>query len=322
VRRLTRLTLTPRDYARVGMVALVALTLIVLTGAAVRLTGSGLGCPDWPKCYGKAFAPLETHALIEYGNRLLSGLVGVVAVAAAVLAFRRRPFRRDLAGIALLLPFGVIAQAVLGGFTVRHKLAPGYVMAHFGLSMLVLVAAAALAWRARNEPGARPRSHDSVSVWAVRALIPLGAIAIFAGTAATAAGPHAGGNPGQSIARLTFQGRGTYDWTIHRHGEIAFVLGLAALAVLAVVRRRDPDGEVVQRSLGLALALLAAQGALGLLQYALHVPGELVFLHVALASVTWVALLWAAAASGRLVPRAAREAGGVAVASGAQPSRS
>jgi cytochrome c oxidase assembly protein subunit 15 len=322
VRRLTRLTLSPRDYARVGTITLVALTLIVLTGAAVRLTGSGLGCPDWPKCYGKAFAPLETHALIEYGNRLLSGLVGVVAVAAAALAFRRRPFRRDLAVVALMLPLGVVAQAVLGGFTVRHKLAPGYVMAHFGLSMLILVAAAALAWRARNERGARPRSHDTLSVWAVRALIPLGAIAIFAGTAATAAGPHAGGNPGQTIARLTFQGRGTYDWTIHRHGEVAFVLGLAALAVFALVRRRDPGGALVQRSLGFALALLATQGGLGLLQYALHVPGELVFLHVALASGIWVALLWAAAAAGRLAPRESRQQASVAVGAGAQVSRS
>src|SRR5919199_1654243 len=87
--------LSPAAYTRVAYVALAALALIVLTGAAVRLTGSGLGCPDWPKCYGKAVAPLQTHAVIEYANRGLSGLVGLAAVGAGLLAWFRRPFRRD-----------------------------------------------------------------------------------------------------------------------------------------------------------------------------------------------------------------------------------
>src|SRR5881394_1650691 len=121
-----RLRISPEAYARLATYALVALTVIVLTGAAVRLTGSGLGCPDWPKCYGQAVAPLETHAIIEYGNRLISGLVGLAAVATGVLAFRRRPFRRDLAVLGVILPIGVIGQAVLGGFTVRNHLAPGF----------------------------------------------------------------------------------------------------------------------------------------------------------------------------------------------------
>ena len=160
--------LTPRAYQRVAEVALAALTLIVFTGAAVRLTGSGLGCPDWPKCYGGVAPPLETHAWIEYGNRMISGVVGLAAVAAGALAFRRRPFRRDLAVLGVLLPLGVVGQAVLGGFTVRNHLAPGFVMGHFALSMLILVAAVALAWRARYEPGERPRSLDRLGVWAVR----------------------------------------------------------------------------------------------------------------------------------------------------------
>ena len=149
MRRLRRVTLTPPQYRQIAELALVFLTLIVFTGAAVRLSGSGLGCPDWPKCYGKVAPPLETHAWIEFGNRLLSGLVGVVAAAAGLLAFRRRPFRRDLALIGVLLPIGVVAQAVLGGFTVRNHLAPGFVMGHYVLSMLILIASAALAWRSR-----------------------------------------------------------------------------------------------------------------------------------------------------------------------------
>src|SRR5919112_3740855 len=167
--------LTPKQYSRVAFWALLTLMGIVLTGAGVRLTGSGLGCPDWPKCYGGVAPPLKTHAVIEYGNRILSGLVGLAAVAAGLLAWRRRPFRRDLAIVGALLPLGVVGQAVLGGFTVRHHLAPGFVMGHFALSMLILVAAAALAWRARYEPGERPRSSDRLAVWPVRALLGLGA---------------------------------------------------------------------------------------------------------------------------------------------------
>src|SRR6202451_3380993 len=132
-------TVTPEQYVRFAYVALGALTLIVLTGAAVRLSGSGLGCPTWPKCYGKVYPPLTTHALIEFGNRALSGLVGIVCAVVTVLAFTRRPFRRDLAWLAVSLPLGVVAQAVLGGFTVREHLAPGFVMSHFLLSMVILI---------------------------------------------------------------------------------------------------------------------------------------------------------------------------------------
>src|SRR5579884_4196482 len=125
-----RLAVTPDQYRRVAYIALGALALIVMTGAAVRLTDSGLGCPTWPKCYGRVYPPLASHALIEFGNRALSGLVGLATVVAAVLAFTRRPFRRDLAVLAVCLPLGVVAQAVLGGYTVREELAPGFVMAH------------------------------------------------------------------------------------------------------------------------------------------------------------------------------------------------
>src|SRR5881275_2536332 len=128
-------TISPAAYARVTLVALAALSLIVLTGAAVRLTGSGLGCPDWPKCYGQTVAPLETHAVIEYANRLFTGFVGFAVIAAAVLAFFRRPFRWHLALFGVLLPIGVIGQAVLGGLVVRHHLKPQLVMGHFILSM-------------------------------------------------------------------------------------------------------------------------------------------------------------------------------------------
>jgi cytochrome c oxidase assembly protein subunit 15 len=302
--RTNAFTVTPAQYARAAYVALGALALIVLTGAAVRLTGSGLGCPDWPKCYGKDIPPLETHAVIEYSNRLITALVTIAALSAAVLAWRRRPFRRDLALLGTLLPVGVLAQAVLGGFTVRGKLDYGFVMGHFALSMLLLLAGAALVWRVRHAPGERPRSGDRATVWVVRALVPLGALTIFAGTAATAAGPHAGGSPGQEINRLDIEGRGTLSWAIHQHGAIAALLGVAAVAAWLWVRRRDAD-PLVGRSLTAVVALLAAQGLVGGVQYQLHLPSEIVWVHVGLASATWLAILWSAAAAGRLVPRAA-----------------
>jgi cytochrome c oxidase assembly protein subunit 15 len=298
---------TPEFFARVALAALGALTLIVLTGAAVRLTGSGLGCPDWPKCYGRTLPPLDTHAAIEFSNRMLSGLVGLLTVATFVLALLRRPFRRDLAILAALLPLGVAAQAALGGAVVRRALAPGYVMAHFGLSMLVLIAAAALYWRARHGREARAVLVDRPLVWSVRALLALGALTIFVGTAATAAGPHAGGKPGQRIHRLTFEGSDTMNYVIHRHAGLATLLGLASVGVWVLARQRRADADL-RRALTTLIALLAVQGVLGGAQYALKLPAEMVWTHVVTASLTWLALLWAVAAAGRLAPRRAAEA--------------
>jgi cytochrome c oxidase assembly protein subunit 15 len=299
-----RLAVTPLQYRRVADATLVALTLIVFTGAAVRLTGSGLGCPNWPRCYGGALPPLSTHALIEFGNRALSGLVGVLTVVAFVLAATRRPFRRDLLLLSGALPLGVLAQAVLGGVTVREHLAPGFVMAHFCLSMIILIGAVSLAWRARHEPGRRPRTRDRLTVWSVRGLSPLAALTIFAGTAATAAGPHAGGSPGQRIHRLTFKGADTLMWVIHQHATIAAVLGVAVIAVWFLMRHRGADEKALEPITILGV-LLAAQGLVGSVQYELHLPTDMVWVHVALATVTWLVVLWSVAAAGRLVPRRA-----------------
>src|SRR5437588_3861757 len=103
----SRLAVTPSQFRLIVYVTLGALTVIVLTGAIVRLTDSGLGCPDWPRCYGKVVPPLSIHPLIEFGNRTLSGLVGLISGVACVLAFTRRPYRRDLALVSLSLPLGV-----------------------------------------------------------------------------------------------------------------------------------------------------------------------------------------------------------------------
>jgi len=298
-----RLDVSPQRYAQVTLVALGALSLIVLTGAGVRLTGSGLGCPDWPKCYGGTVPPLDTHAVIEYGNRVLTGFVGIAVIAASVLAWFRRPFRRHLAFFGALLPLGVIAQAILGALVVKYHLAPGLVMSHFILSMLLLDASFALAWCSRYEPWERRRSGDRLGVWAVRALIPLGQLTILAGTIATASGPHAGAHAGQLVHRFTFEGSGTLEWVVQRHAAFAAAFGIAAIAVWLLLRRPGGDRRAL-RPLTAVIALLALQGVVGGLQWWLKLPGELVWLHVALATLTWLAMLWAVATAGRLEPRA------------------
>jgi cytochrome c oxidase assembly protein subunit 15 len=301
--RLTsRLEISPHRYAQVTLVALAALALIVLTGAAVRLTGSGLGCPDWPKCYGGSTPPLEAHAVIEYGNRLLTGFVGFAVIAASVLAFFRRPYRWHLALFGALLPLGVIGQAILGALVVKYHLAPGLVMSHFILSMMLLDAAFALAWCSRYEPWERRRSRDRLSVWAVRALIPLGQLTILAGTIATASGPHAGAHEGQLVHRFDFEGTGTLEWVVQRHATIAAIYGFAAIAVWLLLRRPGADRRAL-RPLTLVIGLLALQGAIGGIQWWLELPAGIVWVHVAIATGNWLAMLWAVAAAGRLEPR-------------------
>jgi cytochrome c oxidase assembly protein subunit 15 len=304
--RLRTLEVTPRQFQLLALLALGALTLIVLSGAAVRLSGSGLGCPDWPRCYGHVYPPLQTHAVIEFSNRVVGGVVGVVVVIVAIAAFRRRPFRRDLAWLSLSLPLGVVAQAVLGGFTVTDKLAPGLVMGHFALSMVILVGAAVLVWRARPSTPREEPAGDRTTIWAVRALVVPAALTLFAGTAATAAGPHSGGATGQHIKRLHFEGSDTLNWTVHAHGAIAFTFGIAAVLVWVLAERRRADPGL-RRALTWLCALIAVQGAVGTIQFETHLPTELVWVHVALASLSWLCVLWAVAASGRLEPGQVRK---------------
>ena len=298
----SRLEISPHRYAQVTLVALAALSLIVLTGAAVRLTGSGLGCPDWPRCYGKTTPPIEFHAVIEYGNRLLTGFVGLAVIAASVLAWFRRPYRWHLALFGALLPLGVIGQAILGALVVKYHLAPGLVMSHFILSMMLLDAALALAWCSRYEPWERRRSRDRLSVWAVRALIPLGQLTILAGTIATASGPHAGAHEGQLVHRFDFEGGATLEWVVQRHAAIAAIYGFAAIGVWFLLRRPDADRRALQ-PLTLVIGLLALQGAVGGVQWWLELPAGIVWVHVAIATGNWLAMLWTVAAAGRLEPR-------------------
>ncbi len=295
-----RYAITEDRFRRLAWVAVGALSLIVLTGAAVRLTNSGLGCPTWPRCYGHVYPPVALHPLIEFGNRALSGLVGVITVAVFVASWFVRPRRRELIWLSASLPAGVVAQAVLGGFTVREKLAPGFVMSHFLLSMVILIFAFWLAWRATYPVGARPRTTDRTLVRSVRGLAVLGTITVFAGTAATAAGPHSGGNIGQHIKRLTIEGPNTLEWAVHQHATVAAIFGMATILVWLLKRQRTGGVLDPLEPLTVLGVLLAAQGLLGSVQYELKLPGEMVWLHIVLATATWLVMLWAVASEGRI----------------------
>ena len=299
-----RLSISPRRYAQITFVALAALSLIVVTGAAVRLTGSGLGCPDWPKCYGQVVAPLEFHAVIEYGNRLLTGFVGLAVIAACALAWFRKPFRWHLAFFGALLPLGVLGQAILGALVVKHHLKPELVIGHYILSMVLLDAAFALAWCARYAPDERRRSSDRLGVWSVRALVPIGQLTILLGTITTASGPHPGDHQGELVQRFDFRGAETLSWMVQRHGAMAALFGVATVAVWLILRRRGGDRRALVPVTCLA-GVLAAQGVLGLVQYALELPAGLVWLHIVLAVLNWLAVLWSVGAAGRLEPRGA-----------------
>ena len=303
--RIRNLTLTREQYFLIAAIALGSLVAIVFTGAAVRLTGSGLGCPAWPKCYdNQVYAAADLNAVIEFGNRVFTGIVGIAVIAACVLAFRRRPYRWHLALFGALLPIGVICQAILGALVVEYDLAPGLVMFHFILSMLLLDAAFALAWCSRYEPGERRASQDRTGVWAVRGLIPLGQLTILLGTVSTASGPHPGDHEGELVHRFDFRGGATLQWAVERHAVLAAIFGIAAVATLLFLRREGGDRRAV-RPLLVVIGLLGLQGVVGGVQWALELPAGIVWIHIVLATITWVAMLWAVATAGRIAPRVA-----------------
>jgi cytochrome c oxidase assembly protein subunit 15 len=299
-----RFTLSLRAYRWVAYAGLATLVLIVFSGAGVRLTGSGLGCPSWPDCSGTFVPELDTHVWIEYGNRLFSAVVGAACVGAGVLAYRVRPLRRELLRPATVLAGGVIAQGLLGGLTVALHLSWQVVIAHYLLSMILLVAGAVLVWRVRG--GAPDGGGDRVVVLGTRVLVVYGAVVIVAGTFATAAGPHAGGaGTGDVVERLELWGATTLRSLILLHGHMATAMGIVAVLLWGVARHRGA-GPAVMRSLTAVCLLLAAQGVVGLIQYHNALPAEVVWVHASLPAVLWTILVWSWAAAGSLATTADR----------------
>lgn len=275
-------------FRRIALVAWVFQALIVLSGAAVRLTQSGLGCEDWPRCSEESFTPeAELHDWIEFGNRLISLVVTLSTIAVLVGAYRRRPRRDDLVSLAWLLVAGTVAQVVLGGITVLLDLNPITVSIHFLVSMALLVVAHLL-WRRADPDGppAAPAEADDTLRLLLRAQLPLAGIVLFTGTLVTGSGPNSGD------ARADRLG---FDLTaISRIHSITVWVFMASLVGLALHLRNRFGTEAgdprTHRWPILRLLLLAgvAQGAVGYTQFALGVPPALVELHVAGAVAAWM----------------------------------
>jgi heme a synthase len=282
---------------------------ISVTGSVVRVTGSGLGCPDWPSCFPDSLVPdarqnvALLHQWVEFGNRLLVGVVSVVALGCLVAALATRPRDRRLTLLAAAMPAGVVAQAVIGGITVKMGLAWWTVSVHFLVSMLLVWLAVLLVHTAaglddRSTAAAAPgtdRAPTPVRMLVKACTVVLAAL-LTAGTMVTAAGPHAGDSrtPRLDIGVPTLA-------QVHADlllGYIGLLIGLGF--ALHAVRASRP----VWQRFRVLVAAVVAQGALGGAQYALGVPETLVSLHVmgACLVTAGTAAVWAATVSPRPIP--------------------
>jgi cytochrome c oxidase assembly protein subunit 15 len=282
--------LSPATYRTITVVAAVLLAIIIVTGAAVRLTKSGLGCPVGVSCPNsqlQAHGPASEHATIEHVNRLFTGLVSVAVILAVLGSLLRVPRRRDLVWLSVGLVGGVFAQAVLGQLTVAFDLKPPFVMAHFLLSILLLTDAIVLVRRAGQPDGP---SHAVVSRRTVllgRVLVGLLALVLFTGTLVTGAGPHSGGGKRDDVARLDIK----LESIARVHSVIVLVFLAAVLAMLWLVRR-DRAPHRVQTCVTIVLVVLVAQAGIGYWQYFTDIPALLVGIHVAGATAVFAATLW------------------------------
>jgi cytochrome c oxidase assembly protein subunit 15 len=264
---------------RLDVLALALTALIVLTGAAVRLTGSGLGCSNWPECSAGHLTPaLQFHGLVEFGNRLVT-VVLTVAVAASFLgSVFRSPRRRDLVWLSGGLVAGVLAQAVLGGIVVYTKLNPYVVMVHFFATMLLLVDAVVLVHRSTRDysPGSAHLLIPRPLIRLYYGLLTELALVIAAGTATTGAGPHAGEGSGQQVAkRIPVALRDMAEL----HSSLALLLIGVTIGLVVAVHLGDVP-ERVRRSARILMAVMVAQGAVGYIQYFTHLPALLVEVHI------------------------------------------
>ncbi|MGI8753734.1 MAG: COX15/CtaA family protein [Acidimicrobiales bacterium] len=279
--------LSPRGFRRVTLLALWVMILIVVSGAAVRLTGSGLACPTWPKCTSTSVvAPAAINPWIEFANRLINAGIGIVALVAVTGALIRVRRRRDLTWLSVGLIIGVLAEIVLGGITVLEKLAPQLVSAHFALAMVFLADAMILHHRAgmadedipqtpgRARPAGIPRLMVSTGQRRLSQLLLVAvAVVVVLGTVVTSTGPH-GGDPKARRFALNL-----HDVAQVHGASVEVFVGLTIVLLWWLVRSGVP--RAVLRRGEILLAVLIGQGIIGYVQYATGVPSGLVELHVA-----------------------------------------
>ena len=285
-------TLRATWLPRILLVNLVVEVLIVVTGGLVRLTGSGLGCPSWPECVPGSYTPVPHqaegwHRYIEFGNRTLTSVVSVAAVATVYAVWRWTGRRRDLRVAALAVLVGVGVQAVLGGITVRTGLNPFTVSAHFLVSMGLVAASSYLVFRAPAPAGPRPLVvHPLVERlgWATCAVA---AVVLLLGTVVTGSGPHSG--DADEPARFGLDPR-TISW-LHADAVMLFVgLVVAVWVASRLTGTGTGAGSAAGRAWAGVLGVTLAQGVVGYTQYLTGLPWVVVLVHMLLATLLVVAL--------------------------------
>ena len=278
-------TPSPTAVRRVFLGALVANVAIVVTGGAVRLTASGLGCPTFPRCTDDSLVAtreMGLHGAIEFGNRMLTFALSAVVVAAVVVAWRAH--RRDLRTLALVLFGGIVAQAGLGGVTVLTGLNPVTVMAHFLVSV-GLIAVATVAYElSTGQPVPHQRLVHPAVLLGGRGLLVVTALLLLAGTVVTGTGPHSGDK--DATDRLPFD----LVEVTQLHADLVFLLVGLALGLGVALRGTDAPQQLRRRWAELMVVVLA-QGLVGYVQYATDLPIALVAAHVLGACLVWVAAL-------------------------------
>ncbi|HVB93850.1 MAG TPA: COX15/CtaA family protein [Acidimicrobiales bacterium] len=282
---MSSLRIGPGPFLRLCQLTLAVVVLNIVTGAAVRLSDSGLGCPDWPTCSQHRLTPVASlHPVIEFANRAVVVVLVVACAATVIAAFLRRPARRDLRWLSGGLILGVIGEAVLGAVVVYSKLNPYVVATHFMVGMALLAVAVMLTLRASHGAGRGVVVVSTASLRLSRLVVGLVVLVLAAGAATTGTGPHAGGKGAKRIPM------GLEDMA-RIHAEVVIVAVVAVLTLLWVLWRSDAPASV-QDAGRAVLVVMFVQGAIGYTQFFTHLPAVLVGVHVLGASVVWAAVLW------------------------------
>ena len=275
-----RRTVSAPVFRWFAFASFLSMIIIVLSGAAVRLTGSGLGCPDWPTCFhDRISGSMQIHSFIEYTNRFITVALVLVSAVTFLAALTRQPRRRDLVFLSGLLILGVVADGLLGAFVVYSKLNPWLVSLHMLLSLSMVVVGAVLYHRSKYlyGPGARADVRDPHFRLIARLLwIPFGAL-LIAGTITTGSGPHAGSSQGQLRAKRLPFALSDATW-VHSVAAVLFI-GLVTGLLFAVWRSGVP--EALKLGIRRLVIISLVQAGIGLTQFLTHLPPLLVELHVA-----------------------------------------
>ncbi|GAB2963003.1 COX15/CtaA family protein [Streptomyces pseudoechinosporeus] len=282
-----RWTPTPRTVQRAALAALVMAVVIVVTGGAVRLTGSGLGCPTWPKCTDDSItntSEMGIHGVIEFGNRMLTYVLSAAVGWAIIAARSQKPRRRSLTRLGWAQFWIVMSNAVLGGIVVLVGLNPYTVAAHFLLST-ALIAAATVMWQRTRESDSEPRPLVGKSVQQlVWALVAVTVLLIAVGTVVTGAGPHAGDS--SEVKRIPLN----WENITRLHAVLAWIVVTLVFALWFVLKAVAAPKDPLHRTRDLFLVLLA-QGVIGYVQYFTDLPEILVGAHMLGSCLVWIATL-------------------------------